>query len=150
MSRLLLKDPAVLCFDEAVSETDQKSTSDQLLLIAIFQTSALDTHTEQNLLQNINSVLKDHKRTSIFIAHRLRTIYDSDVIIVLDNGRVKETGNHQELIGRGGLYADLWSSKLELLEIFYSTKSYICTLANRLWTLLAQEMLFDDEKDQVE
>lgn len=75
------------------------------------KTSALDTQTEQSLLHNINSILKDQGRTSIFIAHRLRTIYDSDVIIVLEEGRVKEVGNHQDLINKGGLYSELWSGK---------------------------------------
>ena len=57
VSRLILKDPPLLFFDEA--------------------TSALDTHTEQALLVNIKSILKDKKRTSVFVAHRLRTIFDS-------------------------------------------------------------------------
>ena len=61
------------------------------------------------LLQNINSILKDQQRTSIFIAHRLRTIYDSDLIIVLDKGKVREVGSHHDLIHKGGLYSDLWN-----------------------------------------
>ncbi|KAL0634574.1 Iron-sulfur clusters transporter atm1, mitochondrial [Maublancomyces gigas] len=90
VSRLLLKDPPLLFFDEA--------------------TSALDTHTEQALLGNINSILKEKARTSVFVAHRLRTIYDSDQIIVLQNGAVAETpGSHEQLINSGGVYSSLWA-----------------------------------------
>lgn len=105
VSRLLLKDPPLLFFDEA--------------------TSALDTHTEQALMQNINSILKEKARTSVFVAHRLRTIYDADLIIVLKEGRVAEQGTHKDLIDRGGLYSELWSGesfctdsfRLDALEI---------------------------------
>ncbi|MCJ1359066.1 MAG: Iron-sulfur clusters transporter atm1, mitochondrial [Icmadophila ericetorum] len=91
VSRLILKDPPLLFFDEA--------------------TSALDTHTEQTLLQNINSILKDKQRTSVFVAHRLRTIYDSDKIIVLQAGQVAESGTHGQLIEKAGLYSELWSAQ---------------------------------------
>jgi len=91
VSRLILKDPPLLFFDEA--------------------TSALDTYTEQTLLQNINSILKDKARTSVFVAHRLRTIYDSDQIIVLKDGRVAEQGTHTELIDAGGVYGELWRAQ---------------------------------------
>ena len=76
------------------------------------QTSALDTHTEQLLLQNINSILKEKARTSVFVAHRLRTIYDSDRIIVLQGGHVAESGTHAQLLLSGGLYSELWKGKL--------------------------------------
>ncbi|KAI1397750.1 P-loop containing nucleoside triphosphate hydrolase protein [Hypoxylon fuscum] len=96
VSRLLLKDPPLLFFDEA--------------------TSALDTHTEQALMQNINSILREKARTSVFVAHRLRTIYDADLIIVLREGRVAEQGTHKELIDRGGLYSELWSAQETLFN----------------------------------
>ncbi|EQK98286.1 transporter ATM1 [Ophiocordyceps sinensis CO18] len=91
VSRLLLKDPPLLFFDEA--------------------TSALDTHTEQALLMNINGILRDKGRTSVFVAHRLRTIFDSDLIIVLKDGRVAEMGTHRELVDRAGVYSELWSAQ---------------------------------------
>ncbi|KAK3367834.1 P-loop containing nucleoside triphosphate hydrolase protein [Podospora didyma] len=91
VSRLILKDPPLLFFDEA--------------------TSALDTHTEQALMANINEILRDKARTSVFVAHRLRTIYDADLIIVLREGTVVETGTHRELMDRAGLYAELWTAQ---------------------------------------
>ncbi len=91
VSRLILKDPPLLFFDEA--------------------TSALDTYTEQTLLQNINSILKEKARTSVFVAHRLRTIFDSDIIFVLKDGQVAESGTHHGLLDRGGVYASLWAAQ---------------------------------------
>ncbi|MCJ1279530.1 Iron-sulfur clusters transporter atm1, mitochondrial [Puttea exsequens] len=91
VSRLILKDPPLLFFDEA--------------------TSALDTYTEQSLLQNINSILKEKARTSVFVAHRLRTIFDSDKIIVLQHGHVAESGTHAQLIESGGVYSELWHAQ---------------------------------------
>ena len=91
VSRLILKDPPLLFFDEA--------------------TSALDTYTEQSLLQNINSILKEKARTSVFVAHRLRTIFDSDKIIVLKDGNVAESGTHSQLLADGGVYAELWHAQ---------------------------------------
>ncbi|KAJ5169851.1 ABC transporter integral membrane type 1 [Penicillium coprophilum] len=91
ISRLILKDPQLFFFDEA--------------------TSALDTYTEQALLQNINSILKENSRTSVFVAHRLRTIADSDQILVLKEGQVAEMGSHRELLERNGTYAELWNTQ---------------------------------------
>jgi ATP-binding cassette subfamily B (MDR/TAP) protein 7 len=109
VARLILKDPPLLFFDEAVRTPrpllPMLSTNNHA------QTSALDTHTEQALLSHINSLVKEKKRTSVFVAHRLRTIYDSDVIIVLKEGNVAESGTHEKLIDRGGLYSELWSAQ---------------------------------------
>lgn len=91
VSRLLLKDPPLLFFDEA--------------------TSALDTYTEQTVMQNINSILKEKGRTSLFVAHRLRTIFDSDIIFVLRDGVVAEQGTHTQLLEKQGLYAELWAAQ---------------------------------------
>lgn len=93
------------------------------------QTSALDAHTELELMNNINSQLKDQARTSIFIAHRLKTVVEAgtldtpthtgprrflilciplDLILVFNNGTVVEQGTHEELLQRGGLYSSMW------------------------------------------
>lgn len=63
-------------------------------------------------MQNINSILKEKSRTSVFVAHRLRTIYDSDQILVLKDGQVVEMGSHRELLDLEGVYAELWKGKL--------------------------------------
>lgn len=66
-------------------------------------------------MANINSSLLASKRTSVFVAHRLKTISDADVIIVLQDGRIEESGTHDELIHKqGGLYADMWRAQNEL------------------------------------
>jgi len=114
VSRLILKDPPLLFFDEA--------------------TSALDTHTEQALMQNINNILKEKARTSVFVAHRLRTIYDSDKIIVLKEGQVAESGTHRELIDSAGVYSELWSGRFSAFS-----------LPNASNDSIAQETLFNEE-----
>ena len=103
------------------------------------QTSALDTHTEQALLSHINSILKEKSRTSVFIAHRLRTIYDCDLIIVLQAGHVAESGTHEQLIDRAGLYSELWSGK----NLYcYQTKGRVANSSK------AQETLFTGNDDE--
>ncbi|SPO20278.1 Iron-sulfur clusters transporter ATM1, mitochondrial [Ustilago trichophora] len=91
VARLLLKNPSILFFDEA--------------------TSALDSYTETELMRNIHANLLDEKKTAIFVAHRLRTISDSDYIIVLQGGNVAEKGTHDELMQGQGLYWDLWQAQ---------------------------------------
>ncbi|KAJ9476574.1 Iron-sulfur clusters transporter ATM1, mitochondrial [Pseudozyma hubeiensis] len=91
VARLLLKNPSVLFFDEA--------------------TSALDSYTETELMRNIHATLLVDKKTAIFVAHRLRTISDSDYIIVLKAGGVEEQGSHDELMQSKGLYWDLWQAQ---------------------------------------
>lgn len=90
IARLLLKHSPITFFDEA--------------------TSALDTHTEQSLLRTLRSVFHDSQATNVLIAHRLRTIADSDKIIVLKKGSVQEEGTHQELLAQpDSLYGELWN-----------------------------------------
>lgn len=90
IARLLLKKAPITFFDEA--------------------TSALDTHTEQSLLKTIKTIFKEDSNTNISIAHRLRTIADSDKIIVLEKGHVKEEGTHgQLLLEPTSLYSELWN-----------------------------------------
>lgn len=89
IARLLLKKAPITFFDEA--------------------TSALDTHTEQSLLRTIRLLFKQQTNTNISIAHRLRTIADSDKIIVLNKGSVQEEGTHHELLQQDSLYSQLWN-----------------------------------------
>jgi ATP-binding cassette subfamily B protein len=86
IARTLLKNPPILVLDEA--------------------TSALDSRTEQAIQETLDRVAES--RTTIMIAHRLSTIVNADQIVVLDEGCVAERGTHEELLDRGGLYADLW------------------------------------------
>lgn len=94
VARVLLKDPEIIFFDEA--------------------TSALDAHTEHELMRNIDAVLLDKRRTSIFIAHRLRTVVEADIIIVLREGAVVEKGTHEELLRAKGLYYSMWQQQASL------------------------------------
>lgn len=94
VARLLLKDAPILFFDEA--------------------TSALDTYTEADVMANINDALVARGRTSVFVAHRLKTIADADHILVLKDGQVVEQGRHHELLrDTHGVYAMLWDAQQE-------------------------------------
>lgn len=94
IARVILKNPKILVFDEA--------------------TSSLDSHSEQVILSSLAEVAQ--QRTTLVIAHRLSTIADADIIIVLENGRVKEQGNHQQLLAKNGLYTSLWNMQQQEKE----------------------------------
>ena len=87
IARVLLKDAPILILDEA--------------------TSALDSEVEAAIQDQLDNLMKG--KTVIAIAHRLSTIAAMDRLIIMDKGRVVETGSHDELIRRGGLYAGLWA-----------------------------------------
>ncbi|WP_029618692.1 ABC transporter ATP-binding protein [Pseudorhizobium marinum] len=87
IARVFLKDAPILVLDEA--------------------TSALDSEVEAAIQENLFSLMEG--KTVIAIAHRLSTLTEMDRLIVLDKGRIVETGTHQELANSGGIYADLWS-----------------------------------------
>jgi ATP-binding cassette subfamily B protein len=86
IARTLLKNPPILIFDEA--------------------TSALDSRTEQAISAQLDAISSG--RTTLVIAHRLSTVVDADQIVVMDAGRVIEQGNFDELIARGGAFAQMW------------------------------------------
>jgi subfamily B ATP-binding cassette protein MsbA len=91
VARALLKDAPVLILDEA--------------------TSALDTESEAMVQKALGNLMKN--RTTLVIAHRLSTIMHADRIVVMDQGRVVQVGNHQELLAQGGLYRNLYDMQFE-------------------------------------
>jgi len=92
IARVLLKNPPIVIFDEA--------------------TSNIDTETEVKIREALNELTKG--RTTIIIAHRLSTLHDADRILVMDEGRLVEQGRHDELLGRGGLYAALYEAQFQV------------------------------------
>jgi ATP-binding cassette, subfamily B, multidrug efflux pump len=85
LARAVARDPKVLVLDDALS--------------------AVDTHTETEILNELRSVLR--KRTAIIVSHRMTAVMDADQILVLDGGQIVERGTHASLLARGGLYSDL-------------------------------------------
>uniref|UniRef100_A0A665X9Q3 ATP-binding cassette, sub-family B (MDR/TAP), member 6a n=1 Tax=Echeneis naucrates TaxID=173247 RepID=A0A665X9Q3_ECHNA len=86
IARTILKAPQIILLDEA--------------------TSALDTQTERNIQASLAKVCAN--RTTIVVAHRLSTIIGADQILVISNARIAERGRHEELLVKGGIYADMW------------------------------------------
>ena len=94
IARAILADPKVLILDEA--------------------TSSVDTRTEILIQEAMDELMKG--RTSFIIAHRLSTIRNADLILVMDHGDIIEQGNHEELLAKGGFYANLYNSQFEKME----------------------------------
>jgi ATP-binding cassette, subfamily B, multidrug efflux pump len=92
LARAVLVEPKILILDDALS--------------------AVDTYTEEEILSRLRGVMR--QRTSIIVSHRVSTVRGADMILVLDQGRIAERGTHDQLIRRGGLYAEL--HKKQLLE----------------------------------
>jgi len=92
LARALVTDPRVLILDDALS--------------------AVDTYTEDEILHRLREVRRG--RTCLIVSHRVSTVRDSDLIVVLDDGRIAERGTHDDLVKHGGLYAEL--HRRQLLE----------------------------------
>ena len=89
ITRIMLSDPPMLILDEA--------------------TSSIDTRTEIRIQKAFLEMMKD--RTSFIVAHRLSTVMGADVILVMRDGKIVESGNHEELLAKGGFYAELYNSQ---------------------------------------
>ena len=85
--------------------------ADNKILILDEATSSVDTRTEEQIQKAMDNLMKG--RTSFIIAHRLSTIRDADLILVMKDGDICEQGNHEELMRKGGFYADLYNSQFE-------------------------------------
>ncbi len=95
LARAILTDPRILILDEA--------------------TSSVDAEAEYLIQQALEQVLQG--RTAFVIAHRLSTVRNADKIIALDEGRIREIGNHRELLARNGLYSQLYQRQMELASL---------------------------------
>ena len=85
--------------------------ADKPMLILDEATSSVDTRTEQQIQSAMDKLMEN--RTSFVIAHRLSTIRNADLILVMNHGDIVESGTHEELLAKGGFYADLYNSQFE-------------------------------------
>jgi ATP-binding cassette subfamily B multidrug efflux pump len=90
IARAIMRNPKILILDDALS--------------------AVDTYTEEEILKQLKYVM--HQRTSIIISHRISTVKDADMIIILDQGKIVGRGTHDELVASGGIYAELYEKQL--------------------------------------
>lgn len=90
IARAVIRDPRILLLDDALS--------------------SVDTQTEEQILLRLKQVMAT--RTSLIISHRISTIRHADIILVIDDGRIADRGTHDELVARGGLYADMYQRQL--------------------------------------
>ncbi|WP_263786073.1 ABC transporter ATP-binding protein [Salinibacter grassmerensis] len=95
IARALIRDPRVLIFDDALS--------------------AVDTATERNILRSLRERQGNH--TLVIVSHRLSTVQEADLILVMEQGKVVQRGTHEALVGEEGLYADLYEKQLLEEEI---------------------------------
>lgn len=92
IARALLKDAPIVLLDEA--------------------TASLDPENEVLIQSAISELV--YEKTVIMVAHRLQSVVNADQIVVLDKGRVKEVGNHEELLRKNGMYAHLWEEQEQI------------------------------------
>jgi ATP-binding cassette, subfamily B, bacterial len=92
IARTLLKDPRVLILDDS--------------------TSSVDTETEASIRQALTQLMKG--RTTFVIAHRIQSVMDADLILVLEHGRIVQRGTHDELVGQDGIYRRIYQAQTRM------------------------------------